>query len=117
MKLIAEIDGQEGEYPIRLTCDGNEWLIVQAGSFESTRVPLDEFRKALDAVAPPNVVTRPFRLTTDQAARFDEVLPPAPAPTRAPDGSRIGESPRFKMRARPAPEADAPDLPQEDTAA
>ena len=122
MKLIAEIEGQEGEYPIRLTYDG-EWLTITPGTFEATRVSLDEFRKALDAVA-PKAGPAPAPLTQMQNPHVLGVgiNPYAPGiiasmtPTRAPDGTRIGPSPRESMRARPAPEANVVD-PQEDAAA
>jgi len=114
MKLIAEIDGEDGR-TARLTCDG-ENLKLTVGSFahggqvEVATVPLDEFRKALDAVAPKAApVLQGAFGTLGPAIRDSDGINPfspglaAPNPyLRNPDGSRIGPSPRDNMRARPA---------------
>jgi hypothetical protein len=119
MKLIAEIealpgivgydaDGKEIFAPtsLRLSCEGDVLTVGDAV------VDLAEFRDALNAVAP---------LPSKQRNRVDISGDPSmfvtvgsageakPAPTRAPDGSRIGISPRFAMRAV-KPEANVEDV-------
>jgi hypothetical protein len=111
MKLIAEINASGR--PFQVSYDG-EWL-----SLDSTLVDLDEFRKALDAVAPKQAGSEYQRgsvvggMAPLQNFYGNAINPngatmtagPHPLVTRAPDGTRIGPSPRESMRARPAPEA------------
>lgn len=104
MKLIAEIAAKEGG-TLRVTYDG-EYL-----ELSGIQVDLAEFRLALDAVAgpvKPPVAPRAPREVLGGPLDYLTVAPVA-EPTRNPDGSRRGESPRFAMRARPAPEANVED--------
>lgn len=77
MKLIAEIDTKDGG-SLRLSYDGEMLTVGEAV------VALDEFKRALDAVAPQPKVSS---------------LGAAQPPTRNADGSRRGGSPRFTMKA------------------
>lgn len=119
MKLIAEIETTDCSELLQICCDGESLTIVIDPDSQmertSARVPLAEFRKALDAVAGSVQPTAPRSLREVLGRPLEDLTAPPPEPTRNPDGSRRGPSPRFGMRAQPAPEANV--IEPEDTAA